>query len=100
MMNGQGETSQDSKSPATLLSKEGKPLASVTARLSPKLRSGDFRLPSSIDAHQILAKATNLQTLDGRQFQLLNLRICIAVHLMSPGQPHFEFDYNPEQVSG
>jgi hypothetical protein len=96
MTNEPDEASQDHESPATLTDKDGQHLASVTASFSQKQRFGDFRLPSSIDVRWILAKATSLQTSDGKRFQLLNLRLCIAYHLENPDQPHMEFDYEPD----
>jgi hypothetical protein len=96
MPNEQDEANQDYVSPAILRDKDGQPLANVKATLSPKLHCGDFRLPSSIDVRLILTKAASLQTLDGKQFQLLNLRRCIAYHLEKPDQPHLEFDYAPD----
>jgi hypothetical protein len=91
-MNAQDEANQDCESPAILTDKDSQHLASVTVKILPKLRCGDFRLPSSIDVRLILAKATSLQMSDGRRFQLLNLRLCIATHLISPEQPHLDFD--------
>lgn len=78
------------ESPAILTGKDGLPLASVQAKIWPTLRSGEFHLLTSADVNQILAKATSLQMSDGKQFQLLNLRLCNVCH---PAPEHFEFDF-------
>jgi hypothetical protein len=95
MMNAQDEANRDYESQATLRDKDGQPLASVRASLSPKAHWGSFRLPSLAEVHPILTTATNLQTSDGKQFRIIALRQCRAFHLVAPGQPHIEFDYAP-----
>jgi hypothetical protein len=94
-MNAQDEANQDYESQATLRDKDGQPLASVRVSFSPKLRCGGFRLLSSAEVHPILTTATSLQTSDGKRFRIFGLRHCPAVHLVDPGQPHIEFDYEP-----
>lgn len=90
------EANQDYESPAILLDRDNQPLASVKVKISPRLRCGDFRLPSSIDVHLILTKTASLQTKDGKRFRLTNLKHCTSFHSVSPGQPHLEFDYLQE----
>ena len=94
-MNGQDEANEDYESQATLRDKDNQPLASVRASFSPKLHCGGFRLPSLAEVHPILTTAANLQTSDGKRFRIFGLRQCPAVHLVDPGQPHIEFDYEP-----
>ena len=94
-MNVQDEANQDYESQATLKDKDSQPLASVRVKLSPKARWGSFRLPSLAEVHPTLTTATNLQTSDGKQFRITALRQCPAFHLVAPGQPHIEFDYEP-----
>lgn len=95
MLSEPDEASEGYESPAILMDKDGLPLASVKAMISPKQKSGDFRLPSSIDVQMILAKATSLQMKDNKRLQLIRLQRCIGHHLENPEQPHLEFDYNP-----
>ena len=84
------------ESQAILLDTVGQHLATVQASLTPKLRCGGFRLPSSADVSLILASVASLKMSDGRQFQLKNLRRCTGVHSTNADQPHIEFDFVPE----
>jgi hypothetical protein len=93
MKNAQDEANSDFESQAVLVDTGGEHLARVKVRFSPKSRYGSFRLPPSADVDQILAKATSLQTSDGKQLRVSNLRRCPAVHLVDPHRPHLEFDY-------
>jgi hypothetical protein len=92
-MNATDEANPDFESQAILMDTDGQRLASVKVKISPSRLDGDFRLPSSIDVHQILVTATSLQTSDGKRFQLLNLRLCTAFHSVAPEQLHLEFEY-------
>jgi hypothetical protein len=96
-MNAADEANQDYESQSTLLDKDGLPLASVLADLSPKLRCGGFRLSSSTDVHRILATATSLRTSDNKRLRLINLRLCTAFHPSNPELPHLEFYFEVMQ---
>jgi hypothetical protein len=93
MKNAHDEANSDFESRSLIMDKSGQHLANVTVRFSPKSHYGSFRLPPSADVDQILAKAAYLQTSDGKQHPMSNLRRCPAVHLVDPHRPQLEFDY-------
>ena len=98
MTNAQGITKEEIESQAIVMDKDGRHLANVRACFWPKLHCGGFQLPSSVDVHQILTTASNLQTSDDRLPRLLAIqavRLCTAFHPMSPDKHHLEFDYEP-----
>lgn len=88
-----GEAREEIVSEATLMDRDGQPLAIVQVTLLPTLRQGGFRLPSSEEAHRTLTTAASLQMSDGKPLRLNHLRVCNAFHLISPEKPHLEFDY-------
>ena len=81
------------ESPATVLGLDNQPLASVTARLWPKLCCGGFWLPTQEDADRILKSAAMLRTGDGLHMRLLRLHQCQGLHSPTTGQIHLEFDF-------
>ena len=84
----------DYRTSAAFMDKDGQPLATVHVNLSPAISLGDFRLPATVDAGRIQL-ATSLQTSDGKQFRISDLRLCPGYHSVGPDQPHFEFHFQP-----
>jgi hypothetical protein len=82
----------DYRTSAAFMDNDGQVLANVHVNLSPAISLGDFRLPVSVDAERI-QRAASLQTSDGKQFRITDLRLCPGYHSVAPDQPHFEFHF-------
>ena len=81
----------DYKSSATLMDAGGQALAKVQVNLSPAGHSGNFQLPSPADAEKVMT-ATSLQTLNGKRFQLTDLKYYPGYNSIAD-QPRFEFHF-------
>jgi len=83
----------DYRATATLMDDTGQAIAKLHVNLSPASRSGNFRLLPGTDPVKAQT-ATQLQTADGKQFRLIDLKYCPAYQsIVANDQPYFEFRY-------